>query len=60
MWRMRKGERVTIAQTEGQQVGDFVAFNAADLTEFLSVSHTRRCIMAVMAGCALTSGRPAA
>ena len=30
MWRMRKGEHVTIAQTEGQQVGDLVAFNAAD------------------------------
>lgn len=42
MWRMRKGEQVTILQTEGQQVGDFVAFNAADLTEFLSTSHTRR------------------
>src|SRR5436190_1627418 len=42
MWRMRKGEQVTIAQTEGQQVGDFIAFNAADMTEFLSVSHTRR------------------
>jgi uncharacterized protein len=43
-WRMRAGERVTIAQTVGHQVGDFIAFNAADLTEFLSVSHTRRCI----------------
>ena len=43
-WRMRTGERVTIAQTAGHQVGDFIAFNAADLTEFLSVSHTRRCI----------------
>jgi len=44
MWRMRAGERVTIAQTAGQQVGDFIAFNAADLTEFLSTSHTRRCL----------------
>jgi uncharacterized protein YcgI (DUF1989 family) len=44
MWRMRAGQRVTITQTQGHQVGDFIAFNAADLTEFLSVSHTRRCI----------------
>ena len=44
MWRMRAGQRVTITQTQGSQVGDFIAFNAADLTEFLSVSHTRRCI----------------
>jgi len=44
LWRMRAGERVTIAQTEGHQVGDFIAFNAADLTEFLSPSHTRRCL----------------
>ena len=43
-WRMAAGEQVTIAQTEGHQVGDFIAFDAADLTEFLSVSHTRRCL----------------
>jgi uncharacterized protein YcgI (DUF1989 family) len=42
MWRMRAGERATISQTEGHQVGDLVAFNANDLTEFLSTSHTRR------------------
>jgi uncharacterized protein YcgI (DUF1989 family) len=47
MWRMRAGERVTIAQTEGHQVGDLVAFNAADVTEFLSPSHTRRCLSSI-------------
>jgi uncharacterized protein YcgI (DUF1989 family) len=47
MWRMRAGERVTIAQTEGHQVGDLVAFNAAELEEFLSPSHTRRCLGAI-------------
>jgi len=50
MWRMRKGEQVSIVQTEGQQVGDFVAFNAADVTEFLSTSHTRRCINSLRIG----------
>jgi len=39
---MRAGERATIGQTEGHQVGDLIAFNANDLTEFLSTSHTRR------------------
>jgi uncharacterized protein len=47
MWRMRAGERVTIAQTEGHQVGDLIAFNAGDLTEFLSPSHTRRCLASI-------------
>ena len=44
MWRMQAGQRVTITQTQGSQVGDFIAFNAGDLTEFLSPAHTRRCI----------------
>jgi hypothetical protein len=46
-WRMRAGEAVTIAQTEGHQVGDLIAFNAGDLTEFLSPSHTRRCLNSI-------------
>jgi uncharacterized protein YcgI (DUF1989 family) len=44
VWRMLAGERATIAQAEGHQVGDLVAFNVADLTGFLSPSHTRRCL----------------
>jgi uncharacterized protein YcgI (DUF1989 family) len=47
LWRMQAGERVTISQTTGHQVGDLVAFNASDLTEFLSPSHTRRCLGAI-------------
>ena len=47
MWRMRAGERATIAQTEGHQVGDLIAFNATDLAEFLSPSHTRRCVNSI-------------
>ena len=50
MWRMRAGQRVTITQTRGNQVGDFIAFNAADLTEFLSPAHTRRCINRYLVG----------
>ena len=44
LWRMRAGGRATIVQTEGHQVGDLIAFAASDLTEFLSPSHTRRCL----------------
>jgi uncharacterized protein YcgI (DUF1989 family) len=47
---MRAGQRVTITQTQGNQVGDFIAFNAADLTEFLSPAHTRRCINRYLVG----------
>jgi agmatinase len=59
MWHMRRGERVTITQTEGHQVGDFIAFSAADLTEFLSTSHTRRCLnrIAVRQGDCLYTNR---
>ena len=49
-WRMRAGERVTIEQTEGHQVGDFIAFNAHDLTEFLSTSHTRSALRSLRIG----------
>jgi uncharacterized protein YcgI (DUF1989 family) len=60
LWRMRAGERVTIGQTEGHQVGDLIAFDAADLTEFLSTSHTRRCLSAWRIGrgqCLFTNHR---
>ena len=50
MWRMRAGERVTITQTIGHQVGDFIAFNAANLTEFLSTSHTRSALRTLRIG----------
>ena len=50
MWRMRAGQRVTITQTQGNQVGDFIAFNAADLTEFLSTSHTRSALRSLRIG----------
>jgi len=46
LWPMQAGQRVTIVQTLGQQVGDLIALNGADLTEFLSPSHTRRCLAA--------------
>src|SRR5262249_56197108 len=50
LWRMRAGGGGTSVQTEGHQVGDFIAFNAAALTEFLSPSHTRRCLNRISIG----------
>lgn len=36
-----KGQRVTIVDLDGGQVGDFFAFNSNDMSEYLSASHTR-------------------
>ena len=38
---VKKGQFVTITDLEGKQVVDFIAFNKADMTEFLSPTHTR-------------------
>src|SRR5262249_9320469 len=50
LWRMRAGERVTIVQTEGHQVGVFISSTAAAPTESLSPSHTRRCLNRISIG----------
>jgi uncharacterized protein len=39
--RLRKGQRVRVINTRGQQVVDTWAFNANDLAEFMSMEHTR-------------------
>lgn len=36
----KAGQYMSVTNLEGKQVGDFVVFNAADLTEKLSVNHT--------------------
>ena len=41
-FRVTAGDRFAVVTPEGKQVGDFIAFNAADLTEWLSTAHTRR------------------
>jgi len=43
--RVRKGQRVKVINTRGQQVVDTWAFNADDLREFMSMEHTRGAIM---------------
>ena len=39
--RVRKGQRVRVINTKGQQVVDTWAFNGDDLHEFMSMEHTR-------------------
>ena len=39
--RVRKGQRVKVINTKGQQVVDTWAFNADDLREFMSMEHSR-------------------
>ena len=43
----RAGQYVAIEDVEGQQIGDFVAFNADDKTEWLSAPHTRSSLMSM-------------
>jgi uncharacterized protein YcgI (DUF1989 family) len=39
--RLAKGQRSRIISTHGSQVYDTLAFNAADMTEFMSMEHVR-------------------
>jgi uncharacterized protein YcgI (DUF1989 family) len=39
--RVRKGQRIKVVNTRGQQVVDTWAFNADELHEFMSMEHTR-------------------
>jgi len=39
--RLAPGQRLTVINTHGSQVGDFWAFNAGDLDEYLSLEHVR-------------------
>jgi len=46
--RVRKGQRVKVINTKGQQVVDTWAFNAQDLKEFMSMEHSRGAFMAII------------
>lgn len=46
--RMKKGDRLKIINTHGQQVVDFWAFNADDLREFMSMEHARVYLMKII------------
>jgi uncharacterized protein YcgI (DUF1989 family) len=44
------GEYITVVDLEGQQIGDFVALNAADHREHLSTCHTRSILRRIYVG----------
>ena len=46
--RLERGQLVRVINTHGQQVVDTWAFNAADLSEFMSMEHTRTALARVM------------
>jgi uncharacterized protein YcgI (DUF1989 family) len=46
---VRKGQRIKVINTKGQQVVDTWAFNAQDLKEFMSMEHSRGAFMAIIA-----------
>ena len=48
--RLRKGQRVKVFNTKGQQVVDSWAFNADDLHEFMSMEHSRVAIGRIIQG----------
>lgn len=46
--RLRQGQVLKVINTHGQQVVDTWAFNAEDLTEFMSMEHLRQVINRIM------------
>lgn len=58
---VKTGQFLQITDVQGKQVADFVAFNAADRAEYLSVAHTRSANASVMLqqGMSLYSNRRA-
>jgi uncharacterized protein len=46
--RLRKGQALKVINTHGQQVVDAWAFNADDLSEFLSMEHLRQVLSRIM------------
>ena len=46
--RVRRGQRIKVINTKGQQVVDTWAFNAEDMREFMSMEHTRAAISRIL------------
>lgn len=46
--RLARGESITVINTHGSQVIDTWAFNAGDVTEFMSMEHSRGAILRLM------------
>src|SRR3979490_1736291 len=48
--RLKQGQKARVVNTKGQQVVDTWAFNAAELTEFMSMEHSRVAIGRIIPG----------
>ena len=48
--RLRRGQKARVVNSKGQQVVDTWAFNEADLTEFMSMEHSRVAIGRIIPG----------
>src|SRR5438046_10471046 len=48
--RLRRGQKARVVNTKGQQVVDTWAFNETDLTEFMSMEHSRVAIGRIIPG----------
>jgi uncharacterized protein YcgI (DUF1989 family) len=48
--RIRKGQRIKVINSKGQQVVDTWAFNAGDMREFMSMEHSRVAIGRIIPG----------
>jgi uncharacterized protein YcgI (DUF1989 family) len=48
--RLRRGQKARVVNSKGQQVVDTWAFNAADLSEFMSMEHSRVAIGRIIPG----------
>lgn len=57
--RLQAGQRLSVINTHGTQVGDFWAFNAEDMEEYLSLEHARAYLRSIFlkAGDELISNR---
>lgn len=57
--RLKPGQRLSVINTHGTQIGDFWAFNAEDLNEYLSLEHARAFLRPIFlkAGDALITNR---
>src|SRR5438045_4155774 len=58
---LRRGQKARVVNTKGQQVVDTWAFNAADLSEFMSMEHSRVAmgrIIPVLGGNRVEARRP--
>ena len=56
--RMSAGQHLKVINTYGQQVLDFWAFNAADLTDYMSMHHSHAALLRIIQSSTLNQRQP--